>query len=70
MSIDEYKAIGTHWKKSDSETYFCRFVVGHIPREIKKFIGNKKIKTNIFRIQVHNKVCILLYYIYCFCIER
>ena len=35
MSIDEYKAIGTHWKKSDSETYFCRFVLDIFQEKLK-----------------------------------
>ena len=30
---------------------FDSFGVEHIPKEIKAFIGNKNIKTNIFRIQ-------------------
>ena len=36
--------------------YFESFVVEYIPEEIKKSIGNKNIKTNIFRIQDHNSV--------------
>ena len=32
------------------------FGAEHIPEEIKKFIGNRKIKTNIFRIQANNSV--------------
>ena len=31
--------------------YFDSFGVEHIPKEIKKFIGNKNIITNIYRIQ-------------------
>ena len=31
--------------------YFGSFRVEHIPKEIPKFIGNKDIATNIFRIQ-------------------
>ena len=31
--------------------YFGSFGVEHIPKEIKKFIGNKKLITNIYRIQ-------------------
>ena len=33
--------------------YFDCFGVEHIPKEIKTFIGNKNIKTNVFRIQVY-----------------
>ena len=32
-------------------TYFDSFGVKHIPKEIKAFIKNKNIKTNIFRVQ-------------------
>ena len=32
------------------------FGVEHIPEEIKKFIGNRNIKANIFRVQANNSV--------------
>ena len=32
------------------------FGVEHVPEEIKKFIGNEDIKTNIFRIQAYNSI--------------
>ena len=34
--------------------YFDSFGVEHIPKEIMKFIGNKKIITNIYRIQTYD----------------
>ena len=37
-------------------TYFDSFRVEHIPKEIKKIISNKNIKTNIFRIQAYNSI--------------
>ena len=37
-------------------TYFDRFGIEHIPKEIKAFIKNKNIKTNIFRIQTYDSV--------------
>ena len=37
-------------------TYFDSFGVEHIPKEIKKFIKNKNIKTNIFRIQAYDSI--------------
>ena len=40
----------------DEVIYFDSFGVEHIPQEIKKFIGNKNIKANIFRVQVNNSV--------------
>ena len=36
--------------------YFDSFGVEHIPKEIKTFIGNKNIKTNIFRIQAYDSI--------------
>ena len=36
--------------------YFDSFGVGHIPKEIKKFIGNKNIITNIYRIQAYDSI--------------
>ena len=37
-------------------TYFDSFGVEHIPKEIKKIISNKNIKTNIFRIQSYDSI--------------
>ena len=37
-------------------TYFDSFGVQHIPKEIMKFIDNKNIITNIFRIQAYNSI--------------
>ena len=36
--------------------YFNSFGVEHIPEEIKKIIGNKNIKANIFRVQANDSV--------------
>ena len=36
--------------------HFDSFGVEHIPKEIKTFIGNKNIKTNIFRIQAYDSI--------------
>ena len=36
--------------------YFDSFGVEHVPEEIKKFIGNKNIKANIFRMQTNNSI--------------
>ena len=36
--------------------YFDSFGVEHIPKEIKKFIGNKNIITNIYRIQAYDLI--------------
>ena len=54
-NLDEYSGIGTHWValpgNNNDATYFDSFGVEHIPKEIKSFINNKKIKANIFRIK-------------------
>ena len=36
--------------------YFDSFGVEHIPEENNKFIGNKKIKASIFRIQAYDSI--------------
>ena len=36
--------------------YFDSFGLEHIPKETKKFIGNKNIITNIHRIQTYNSL--------------
>ena len=42
--------------KNNDITYFDSFGVEHIPKEIKAFIKNKNIKTNIFRIQAYDSI--------------
>ena len=60
VNLDWYSGIGTHWValyvQNSDFTYFDYFGVEHIPEEIKKFIGNKNIKTNIFRIQAFDSI--------------
>ena len=41
---------------NNNVTYFDSFGVEHIQKEIKAFIKNKNIKTNIFRIQAYDSV--------------
>ena len=38
----------------DEVIYFDSFGVENIPQEIKKFIGNKNIKANIYRVQAND----------------
>ena len=45
-----YSLVALYVKNNDV-TYFDSFGVEHIPKEIIKFIGNKNVKTIIFRIQ-------------------
>ena len=40
----------------NDKIYFDSFGVEYISREIKKFMGNKKVITNIYRIQVYNSI--------------
>ena len=59
MNLDEYSDIGTHWVAlhvNNNVTYFDSFGVAHILKEIKKFVKNKNIKNNIFRIQANDSV--------------
>ena len=60
INLDEYSDIGTHWVAlyvhNDDVTYFDSFGVEHIPKEIKTFINNKNIKTNIFRTQASDSI--------------
>ena len=60
INVDEYSDIGTDWVplyvKNNDVTYFDSFGVEHIPKEIKTFISNNNIKTNIFRIQAYDSV--------------
>ena len=60
INLDEYSDIGTHWValwvNNNNVTYFDSFGVEHIPKEIIKFIENRNIKTNIFRIQAYDSI--------------
>ena len=55
-----YSDIGTHWValwvNNNNVTYFDSFGVEHILKEIIKFIENRNIKTNIFRIQAYDSI--------------
>ena len=42
--------------KNHDITYFDSFGVEHVPKEIKRFIKHKNIKTNIFGIQADNSI--------------
>ena len=60
INLDEYENAGTHWVslfvKTNEVIYVDSFDVEHIPKEINKFIGNKKIKASIFRIQAYDSI--------------
>ena len=44
------------YANNDDVTYFDSFGVEHIPKEIKAFINNKNLTTNIFRIQAYDSI--------------
>ena len=60
INLDEHADTGTHWIalfcNRNEIVYFDSFVVEHIPEEIKEFVGNKKIKANIYRVQANDSV--------------
>ena len=60
INIDEYFDIGTHgialYVQNNDVTYFDSLWVEHISQEIRTFISNKNIKTNIFRIQAYDSI--------------
>ena len=60
INLNEYSNFGIHYialyVKNNVVTYFDIFGVEHIPREIKTFIKNRNIKTNIFRIQAYDSI--------------
>ena len=60
INLDEFSDIGTHWValyvQNKNVTYFNSFGVEHIPKEIRTFIRNKNITTNIFRIQAYDSI--------------
>ena len=59
-NLDEFKSIEIHWialfVNRNNVIYFDSFGVEHIPKEIKKFSGNKNIISNIYRIQGYDLI--------------
>ena len=60
ISLDESEPIGTHWTalyvNAENVTFFDSFAVEYIPKEIRKIIENKNIKTKIYRIQAYHSI--------------
>ena len=60
INLDEYSDIGTHWIALDvnnrTVAYFDSFGIEHIPKEVKKVIGNRNITSNIYRIQNYDSI--------------
>ena len=67
INLDEYENTGKHWialfVKTNEAIYFDSFGIEHIPKEINKFIGNKNIISNIFRIQACDSIMCGYFYI-------
>ena len=67
INLDEYEDAGTHWialyVKNKKVVYFDSFGVEHVPKEIIKFIKNKDIAANIFRLQAYDSIMCGYYFI-------
>ena len=67
INLDEHADVGTHWialyLKNNEVIHFDSFGVEDAAKEIKRFIGHKNTKANIFRIQADNSIMCG-----CFCI--
>ena len=53
INLHEYESRGAHWialyVNGDNATYFDSFEVEHIPKGIKRLIGNKKCYSNYLK---------------------
>ena len=61
INLDEYELIETHWiawklNGNNNAIYFDSFGVERISIEIRKVIGNKTVKTNIYRIRAYDSI--------------
>ena len=60
VNLDEYADIGTQWialyVRDNEVIYFDSFGLENISDEIRKLIGNKNIKTNLFKIQAYSSI--------------
>ena len=67
INLDEHYDIGTNWialyVNNKTVTYFNSFGIEHIPKELQKFIGNKNIINNIYRIQNYDSIMCGYFYI-------
>ena len=60
IDLDEYANTGMHWIalfcNKNEIVCFNSFGVEHVPEEIEKFLGNRNLVANIFRVQANNSV--------------
>ena len=64
INLDEYESIGYQWiglyVNSEQVTYFDSFAAEYTSKEIRKFIENKNIITNIYRMQTYDSIIIII----------
>ena len=60
INLYEYESIESHWitlyVNDNNAAYFVSFGVEHVPKEIKKFMGNKHFVTIIYRVQAYDSI--------------
>ena len=60
INLDEYADVGTHlialFCRKTEIAYCDGFSVEHVTEEIRGFMANKNIKSNIFRVQASNSI--------------
>ena len=60
INLYEYESIESHWitlyVNDNNAAYFVSFGVEHVPKEIKKFMGNKHVVTIIYRVQAYDSI--------------
>ena len=58
--VGDFESIGAHWialyVNAENIKYFDSFGVENITKEIRKFIGNKNVKRNIYKIQAYESI--------------
>ena len=60
INLGKYKSVGTHWiawyVNGNNVPYFDSYGVDHIPKEIKKLMCIRNIKTRIYWIQANDSI--------------
>ena len=64
INLDKHESIGTHWITLYVNTENIMFLDSfgeYTPNEIRKYTGDKNIKTNIYIIQAYDSMCGYIY---------